>query len=111
MNGSLSNICKRFQTREVCLKSLVHESKVLDATLFRDVIIAGCQFGLLVFWDLTLALKSPATRIDFNDVSCLKILVSISPTKSSYLTLKKVWLSYKNDLAFYLFNVVSIVTS
>jgi len=71
-----------FQTREVCLKSLVHESKVLNAILFRDVIIAGCQFGLLVFWDLNLALKSPATRIDFNDISCIKILVSISPTKS-----------------------------
>ena len=61
----------------MCLKSFSHESKVLNATLFRDVIITGCQFGLVVFWDLSVALRSsssPSTTLDFNDVSCLKIL-------------------------------------
>ena len=62
----------------MCLKSFAHESKVLNATLFRDVIITGCQFGLVVFWDLSLALRpsspSSSSTLDFNDASCLKIL-------------------------------------
>jgi hypothetical protein len=58
---------------------LRHDSKVLNATLFRDVIIAGCQYGLLVFWDLKAALKSSpeSPLIDLNDAACLRILVSI----------------------------------
>jgi len=35
-----------------CLKSLKHESKVLCATIHEGKIIVGCQYGLLVFWDI-----------------------------------------------------------
>ena len=57
-----------------CLKSLRHESKVLNAVLHKDVIIVGCQYGLLVFWQLQKALKSDPVVIDINHSSCLKIL-------------------------------------
>jgi len=36
-----------------CVKSLKHESKVLCATVHEGKIIVGCQYGLLVFWDLS----------------------------------------------------------
>jgi len=35
-----------------CVKSLKHESKVLCATVHEGKIIVGCQYGLLVFWDI-----------------------------------------------------------
>ena len=57
-----------------CLKSLSHQSKVLNASLFKGIIIVGCQYGLLVFWNMQAALKSGPGLIDINHPSCLKIL-------------------------------------
>ena len=33
----------------------------------------GCQYGLLVFWDLKMVLESDSTWLDFNHKSCLKV--------------------------------------
>ena len=38
------------------------------------MIIVGCQYGLLVFWHLELALKADSIMLDINHQSCLKIL-------------------------------------
>jgi len=35
-----------------CLRSLKHESKVLCSTIHEGKIVVGCQYGLLVFWDI-----------------------------------------------------------
>ena len=77
----LALVCRDNETLDIyhlesksCLKSLRHESKVLNAVLHKDVIIVGCQYGLLVFWHLQKALKSDPVVIDINHSSCLKIL-------------------------------------
>ena len=77
----LALVCRDNETLDVyhlesksCLKSLRHESKVLNATLYKDVIIVGCQYGLLVFWHLQEALRADSIVLDINHSSCLKIL-------------------------------------
>ena len=50
-----------------CLKMLKHgHSKVLNAQLHRGVIIVGCQYGLIVLWDLEEVLSSPYFALDIN---------------------------------------------
>ncbi len=63
-----------FQETFSCLKSLRHESKVLNATLNDGIVVVGCQYGLLVFWNLKAALESSAVVVDINHQSCVKIL-------------------------------------
>ena len=77
----LALICRDNETLDIyhlesksCLKSLKHESKVLNAVLHKNVIIVGCQYGLLVFWHLQKALKADSIVLDINHSSCLKIL-------------------------------------
>ena len=60
------------------LKSLKHQSKVLNAALYRGIIVVGCQYGLMVFWNLHHALTSKEELIDINHSSCLKILTEHS---------------------------------
>ena len=57
------------------LKSLKHQSKVLNASLFQGIIIVGCQYGLLAFWNLHQVLQATNPEvIDINHPSCIKIL-------------------------------------
>lgn len=77
----LALICRDNDTLDIyhlesksCLKSLKHESKVLNAILHKDVIIVGCQYGLLVFWHLPTALQADEILLDINHSSCLKVL-------------------------------------
>ena len=63
---------------QTCLKSLRHQSKVLNASLFRGIVIVGCQYGLLAFWNLHEALKSAQDVVDINHASCVKILAEHS---------------------------------
>ena len=60
------------------MKSLHHESKVLNAILHKNIIIVGCQYGLLVFWNLKEVLESDSVWLDFNHPSCLKVLTEHS---------------------------------
>ena len=60
------------------LKSLKHQSKVLNAALFRGIIVVGCQYGLMAFWNLHDALQSKDEIIDINHSSCIKILTEHS---------------------------------
>ena len=60
------------------LKSLKHQSKVLNAALFRGIIVVGCQYGLMAFWNLHQALQANDEVIDINHPSCLKILTEHS---------------------------------
>ena len=50
-----------------CLRTLKHRAKVLDASLHNNIIVAACQYGYLVFWDLQAVLKAsePVLDIDF----------------------------------------------
>ena len=50
-----------------CLKILKHgQSKVLNAQLHKGVIVVGCQYGLIVLWDLEEVLSSPYLALDIN---------------------------------------------
>ena len=60
------------------LKSLKHQSKVLNAALYQGIIVVGCQYGLMVFWNLHHALMATEEIIDINHSSCLKILTEHS---------------------------------
>ena len=60
------------------LKSLKHQSKVLNAALFRGIIVVGCQYGLMAFWNLHQALQAKEEVIDINHPSCIKILTEHS---------------------------------
>ena len=61
-----------------CLKTLRHQSKVLNATLFKGIVVVGCQYGLLVFWNLHDSLISGQDFVDINHPSCIKILAEHS---------------------------------
>ena len=77
----LALVCRDNETLDIfhlesksCLKSLRHESKVLNAILHKNIIIVGCQYGLLVFWHLPTALEANPVVLDINHSSCLQIL-------------------------------------
>ena len=55
-----------------------HQSKVLNAALFRGIVVVGCQYGLMAFWNLHHALQSTEEIIDINHPSCIKILTEHS---------------------------------
>ena len=50
-----------------CLKMLKHgHSKVLNAQLRGGVVVVGCQYGLVVLWDLEEVLSSPYFALDID---------------------------------------------
>ena len=49
-----------------CLRSLKHEAKVLDAKMQDGLIAVGCQYGLLVFWELQKILHADLGVLDMN---------------------------------------------
>ena len=50
-----------------CLKMLKHgHSKVLNAQLRGGIIVVGCQYGLIVLWDLEEVLSSPCFALDID---------------------------------------------
>lgn len=46
------------------IRILKHQSKVLDAKIHRGMILAGCQFGLLVIWDLSMVLEAQEEALE-----------------------------------------------
>ncbi|XP_023331508.1 F-box/WD repeat-containing protein 11 [Eurytemora carolleeae] len=52
--------------KDECVKSLRHESKVLCATIYEGKIICGCQFGLLVIWNITSVMASDKKTVSMS---------------------------------------------